>query len=152
MLIMVAHPKCPCTRASIRELDLLMTQAGPGLSATVLFNRPAGVPASGTDSDLWRQASMIPGVTVLADDDGMETSLFGAMTSGETVLYDERGDLRFHGGITGARGHSGDNAGRSAIVDFVRRDELTRAQTFVFGCELHDPGGECAEGQQSCRM
>jgi hypothetical protein len=46
---------------------------------------------------------------------GREAALCKATTSGETVVYDAAGKLRFHGGITGARGHIGDNAGCSAI-------------------------------------
>lgn len=40
-LVMLAHPRCPCTRASLRELDLLMAQCAGELSAHVVFYRPA---------------------------------------------------------------------------------------------------------------
>ena len=43
---------------------------------------------------------MIPGVTTIVDRDGTQASLFGAETSGQVVLYDSHGELKFRGGIT----------------------------------------------------
>ena len=59
-----------------------------------------------------------------------------ASTSGQTLLFDRDGDLIFSGGITGGRGHSGDNAGRDAIVSLVESGESTLDETPVFGCSL----------------
>ncbi|HEX8423596.1 MAG TPA: hypothetical protein VF634_09295, partial [Pyrinomonadaceae bacterium] len=42
-LVMLAHPRCPCTRASIGELSRLMTQARGRLTAFVLFVKPPDV-------------------------------------------------------------------------------------------------------------
>src|SRR5689334_1415170 len=39
-LILLAHPHCPCTRASVEELDRLMAQAGDRLAVDVLFVTP----------------------------------------------------------------------------------------------------------------
>ena len=58
---------------------------------------------------------------MLRDDDGAEARRFGAETSGQTLLYDEHGALLFSGGITGARGHAGDNAGRASLVALLNR-------------------------------
>src|ERR1043165_1176426 len=115
-LIMLAHPHCPCTRASIGELALLMAHSQGRLTAYVLFLKPAGFSEEWEKTDLWQSAASIPGVNVLSDDDGAEARLFHATTSGQTNLYDAEGRLLFSGGITGARGHSGDNAGRSAEI------------------------------------
>jgi hypothetical protein len=41
-LLMLAHPRSPCTRASIRELARLMAQCKDDLSAYVLFYKPEG--------------------------------------------------------------------------------------------------------------
>jgi hypothetical protein len=73
---------------------------------------------------------------VLSDVDGAEARRFGAETSGHTFLFDSAGRLLFNGGITESRGHSGDNAGESAIVSLVNDRVSTRAETFVFGCSL----------------
>jgi hypothetical protein len=86
---------------------------------------------------------MIPGVTSIVDRDGTQASLFGAETSGQVVLYDSHGELKFRGGITQSRGHVGDNAGRSAIEAIVNTGETQLDHTVVFGCPLFNPESEC---------
>ncbi len=46
------------------------------------------------------------------------------------------GTLLFSGGITGARGHAGDNAGRAAIVALLNQLNPATTATNVFGCSL----------------
>ena len=122
-LVMMTHPHCPCTRASIGELARLMAQAQGRVTAYALFLKPAGSYDDWEKTDLWQSAASIPGVNVVVDDGGVEARRFHAVTSGQTVLYDAEGRLLFSGGITGSRGHSGDNAGRSAIVSLLNTGE-----------------------------
>jgi len=42
------------------------------------------------------------------------------------------------GGITAARGHAGDNRGRTLVLALARGAICESAQTPVFGCALHD--------------
>jgi hypothetical protein len=135
-LVMLAHPQCPCTRASIGELARLMTQAQGRVTAYVLFVKPPGFSDGWEQTDLWASAAAIPGVRVVVDDEGVEAGRFGAATSGQTVLYDATGELIFSGGITSARGHAGDNAGRTAVVSLLTADESEQKETPVFGCPL----------------
>src|SRR3989442_5364045 len=71
-LIMLTHPQCPCTRASIEELDKLMVHCGSRLDAYVVLMKPVGFSDAWVKTDLWRNALKIPGVTVLVDQDGIE--------------------------------------------------------------------------------
>jgi len=138
-LVMVVHPHCPCSRASMSELSALMTTATGQVKAYVLFVRPPGVPRGWEITDLWRQAATIPAVTVISDDGGHEAARFGAATSGQTMLYDRRGALEFSGGITAARGRYGDSAGSIAIAALLRGTKegaSARARTPVYGCPL----------------
>jgi hypothetical protein len=137
-LIMLAHSHCPCTRASIEELDRLMAQAGDRLAVDVLFVMPPDAGRGWEATDLRRSAAAIPGVTVLDDVDGIEARRFGALTSGQVLVYDAAGRLRFSGGITAGRGHAGDNAGRSAIVALLDGASSAAVETPVFGCSLVD--------------
>jgi hypothetical protein len=146
-LVMLAHPHCPCTRASIGELARLMTQAQGRVTAYVLFVKPAGFSDEWVQSDLWASAAALPGVTPVLDDDGAEAELFRAETSGQTVLYDPSGNLLFSGGITSARGHAGDNAGRTAIVSLLTSEEAEERDTPVFGCPLF-ARKECPAGKE----
>jgi hypothetical protein len=137
-LLFFAHPKCPCTRASLRELARLMADLDGRMQAFVVISKPPGSDEDWTNTELRTNAEAIPNVHVLIDLDNRETDLFGARTSGVTLLYDRRGELRFNGGITAARAHEGDNAGSRAIFDIVTNDADQRAAGPVFGCPIHD--------------
>lgn len=138
-IVVFAHPRCPCSNATIGELSILMTRLQGKVAAVVLFIRPKNLPEGWEVTDLWRHSEEIPGVRVLADPGGVEAARFGAEASGQTMLYDVNQRLRFSGGITASRGHSGDNAGRSAIVSLVTTGTAQVTQTSVYGCSLHDP-------------
>jgi hypothetical protein len=77
-------------------------------------------------------------VTIHFDQGGREAGLFGAATSGQTDLYDAHGTLKFSGGITAARGHAGDNAGRDALAAWISTGTAHRPGAPVFGCALAD--------------
>ena len=138
-IVVMAHPRCPCTRATVGELALAMAKLQNRASATVVFVRPEGVAANWEITDLWRDAEKIPGVAVMNDPGGREAESFGSLASGQTMLYDASGRLLFSGGITAARGHFGDNAGRSTIVDLVLHGKSAVNSTPVFGCSLASP-------------
>ena len=137
-LMMLAHTECPCTRSSMGELDILMARRRAPLTAYVLFFKPNGG-ESEEKTDLWKQAAAIPGVRVLADEGGIEAGRFHMSTSGHVLLYDASSNLQFSGGITASRGHSGDNAGRDAIVSFLNTGSAKQSRASVFGCSLLDP-------------
>jgi hypothetical protein len=144
-LVFLAHPRFPCTRASLGELELLMAGVQGLVSAHVLFIRPEGVSDAWVETDLWRTAAAIPGVVVYRDDSGVEARRFGSETSGETLFYEPDGRLAFQGGITLARGHSGDNPGRETLMALLRHETPQRRETPVFGCRMFgaapQPGG-----------
>jgi len=142
-LVLLAHPHCPCTKASIGELAAIMAHSQGRLTAYVVFLKPEGFSEDWEKTDLWRDAGQIPGVTPLVDENGREAALFQSSTSGQTLLYDQQGQLLFKGGITASRGHSGDNAGRSAIISIVNTGSSNQDTTPVFGCPLLDPQSAC---------
>jgi hypothetical protein len=139
-LVMFAHPQCECSRATIGELAIIMARAQGQLEADVFFYLPTREPGTWARTDLWRSASAIPGVRVHEDREAAVARSFGAFTSGQTLLYDTRGRLLFKGGITGLRGHSGDNAGRNAITALLLgetpRQNTLPVMTPVLGCSL----------------
>jgi hypothetical protein len=145
-LLMVAHPHCPCTRASLVELAQIMAHAPDGVTASVLFVKPSGAGADWDDTDLRRSAAAIPGVSVLTDDNGVEAARFGTRTSGHTLVFDRNGALVFSGGITATRGHAGANAGENAVLAALRQQTPGRHRTSVFGCSLAERIS-CREGE-----
>jgi len=135
-LILFAHPRCPCTSATLTELIKVMTRCGDRVKVSILFFSPKEEEASWRQTVLWREASKIPGITVAADPDGKIATSFGALTSGQVLLFDPRGRLCFSGGITGSRGHEGDNVGADAVTSAILGKTDTLVRTPAYGCSL----------------
>lgn len=136
-LVVAVHPHCPCTRATMVELNEVMLALRGRVKAYVLAVKPHEFPAGWEDTDVVSSARRIPGATVVVDLDGQKAALFGAQTSGEAMLYDGRGRLMFHGGITEGRGHIGDNPGVERILSLVRTGKADKNESLVFGCPLN---------------
>jgi hypothetical protein len=149
-LILFAHPRCPCTRATLTELAILLEINHDPVSVEVRFIRPKGMPAGWEQTAHWRTAAAIPGVDVFGDEDGAVARRLGAETSGQVVLYDPNGHLLFSGGITRARGQDGESAGRRAIL-MLLSGKVTPADAPVFGCPLFAPGERCGKEEYPCR-
>jgi hypothetical protein len=137
-LVMFAHPRCSCTRASMIELARLAYERHGELETLVVFLSPAGSPPGFVESDLWHSAAAIPGARVARDEGGVEAALFGAGTSGAALLYAKDGTLLFRGGITPARAHQGDSLGRERILALLDGHPVDRRDAPVFGCGLTD--------------
>ena len=135
-LVVLAHPRCPCTKATIAELAGIMRHASDRVTAHVLFSMPADAGPEWEQTDLWRSAAAIPGVHVTSDVGGVEAHRFGAVTSGQVLLYDGDDRLAFAGGITGARGHVGHNSGATAVRSMLAHHPGEQRRTHVFGCAL----------------
>lgn len=117
-----------------------MARAEGAIEAVVLFYVPrrfAGEPPERWGDSLRRSLATIPGVSTAIDAGGLEAARFGAATSGHTLLYGQNGALLFSGGITGSRGHSGDNIGADAVVDLAAGRPARTRSTPVFGCPIH---------------
>ena len=133
---MAAHPQCPCTRASMEGLAHVVAGANKRLAVYVLMTKPSGTAEGWERSDTWDAAERISGVRVLTDRDGAEAHLFGARTSGQTLLYDPGGKLVFRGGLTSSRGHAGPSLGQNSILALVHGGTVDTPLTEVFGCAL----------------
>jgi hypothetical protein len=132
-----------------------MAECNGKLLATVLMIRPVGTPEGWERTDLWNSAAAIPGVSVTSDIAGRDCRFFGAQTSGQALLYAPDGKLLFNGGITESRGHSGDNAGRSAIAALVlgsmTAPDKKPVTTPVYGCPLFADVALSPEKEDRCR-
>ena len=135
-LVLFVHPQCPCSRATIGELEQIIACCGSKVDVSVFFYTPPGQEKGWAVTDLWHSAARIPGVRLLDDSNGAVARLFGAHTSGQALLYDRTRRLVFNGGITAFRGHSGSNDGREAIIALLHDGVPPRRTTPVFGCAL----------------
>lgn len=135
-LLIFAHPLCPCTRATLHELQALLARTEVPINVRICFFEPSHPNADWQRGPLWEIAAHIAGATVQTDLDGNLAEAFGAKTSGWAVLYDARGQLRFAGGLTAARGHEGANDGVETVAHILQGDAVTIARTPVYGCAL----------------
>ena len=135
-LVMSLHPQCPCSRASVDELEQLAARCPGLMSVDVLLIDYPSLNSDIKNTELWKSASRIPGVVCVRDEQGKISDAFHAETSGQVFLYDTDGVMQFHGGITGSRGHDGDNDGLLAIEAILHHATPTTRATPVFGCAL----------------
>lgn len=135
-LVVFAHPRCPCTRATLGELERLLRHVHDQVATYAVFVQPPEYDREWVQDDLWHRAAAMPHVQPIHDVGGVEAKQFGAFTSGQVVYYDAEQRLQFAGGITGSRGHEGNNKGRQALRQLIQTGTADRASTFVFGCAL----------------
>lgn len=138
-LLVFVHPYCSCTFATIDELEQLETRKSGAAApeVNILFYRPRN--SKWAPNALWKKAQGLRGARVGWDDDAREASRFGALTSGYTLLYSASGELLFKGGVTGTRGHTGDNFGLDRLAAALASGERSPEKSLVFGCALGGP-------------
>jgi len=138
-LIMLIHPQCSCTRASLAELQAIIEKSPCALRTYVVVYRPRQAKAGWEKTDVYDAATRLRGTRVVVDEDGREAKRFGTFTSGQTFLYDAAGLLRFEGGITMLRGHAGLNSGRAGVIHLAN-GEGGKGTHPVFGCSIVSRG------------
>lgn len=141
-LYIAIHPMCPCTRASLYELQSLQGHAPDALDYRFLVYLPES-----HDQEKW----FVHAESVLArygfeggaikDREGHLAYQIGCRTSGSVVLYDPKGTPLFWGGITPSRGHSGPNTGIHAIRTLILDDSFITSSAPVYGCPLENESG-----------
>lgn len=135
-----AHPRCPCTRATIEEVSRLAARLGDRIELRFWFFRPDGEPDAWAHSGSWKSASTIERAVVATDPGGRLASRAGATASGHVVLSSPDGRPVFNGGVTLTRGHVGPSPGGDAIYSWaISGSGLEQAPTL--GCPLfgNDP-------------
>ena len=152
MLLLFAHPHCPCTQATLSELERFLARNPDSQNATIVFTKPSATPAGWEDSGILRRAKAFAGVTTVVDIDGVESRRFHAITSGTALFYDAGGRLAFYGGITASRGHEGGSAGLQALQAIVSGDHPAVDHTYVFGCPLGASANESCSKDGTCRV
>jgi hypothetical protein len=134
----------------LEELDKILAHTGSSLQVHVLLFLPATATEDWTRSISSSAVANFPSTTVILDPDGKIAEMFGAVTSGDTHLFAPDGRLIFHGGITSSRGHVGDNAGSTAIMNLVGGNAAGIDETPVFGCAIRstDANSNSASGKE----
>lgn len=128
-LLVFLDPDCPCARATITELEVILAHCGDRAATRVIVVGTEGRAALAA-------LTGFSGVDVRRDEGGVEAARFGVSTSGQALLFGSDGWLVFRGGVTAARGHEGANYGRDAVIGWILGDSGRRSDFPVFGCPL----------------
>ena len=134
-LFLALHPRCPRSRATLKELARIQARLPDASDITVLVFKPAN------EADDWLQSASLDdcrklNCRILPDTDGKLAASLGSLTSGSIALYDRHGSLRYQGGITAARGHEGDNVGERAVLRILSGSAERQPSLPVFGCPI----------------
>lgn len=131
-VVMVVHPECPCTAASVQAFQRLLDEAKVPVRARLLI-----VAYGKPDHDIAREkyAQAVPGARpawIKADEAKVR---YGALTSGHTVGYLD-GKPVFSGGLTSGRGVESPSGSQWQLREFLEGKPIHSA-TPVFGCALN---------------
>jgi hypothetical protein len=135
-LVMFAHPKCPCTRASAAQIARLQARFPHAFALRFVLFEPRGADVSWRGTALEGLLASLQDATIIRDVDGELTRRAGAETSGLVALYSVEGKTLFWGGVTPSRGHEGASDGIDALASILRGEAAPTSRTPVFGCAI----------------
>ncbi len=138
-VVISVHPDCPCTSASLEQLDRLLTHFPNSSRAIAFFSveEDAAEDSNYQSNDYWQRIDKMPNAISIMDRGGKLAHEFGAFVSGSVAGYDQSGTLRFQGGITASRGHAGPSLGLDALAEIASGKNLSEVKTTAtFGCSL----------------
>lgn len=138
ILAVFLHPHCPCSRATLNELDRLLPSMFGKVDVRLVFIQPDGRDLEWVHSSLWKKAIALPGVQVLIDPRGSEIDRFGPKVSGHTMFFESTGKLIFSGGLTPSRGHGGDSPGHDFLLGWMDGKRPEPLLSSIFGCGLKE--------------
>ncbi len=153
-VVLAAHPRCPCTRATADELEAAIAGIATPHELIVLAFQPPEDDRF-ADTGVIRRLAARPDARIVPDPDARLSARFGGLTSGWVTVYDPDGTLRFAGGITPTRAHTGPNTGSAAVRALLTGSTAPAPTAPVYGCPLTDDPeallGSCSiEGEHAC--
>jgi hypothetical protein len=143
-VVVVAHPLCPCTAASLRALRALAAKHSDELKCEVVFagDRPV------EPSDSMRTADVIATAKVRWMTAQKAEEEYGTYTSGQAFVYDPNGKLVYSGGLTPGRGVEQPRYALELFDNILARGQATKP-TPVFGCALREKQDDDRSRQSS---
>jgi hypothetical protein len=144
--VLAVHPRCPCTEATVVELNELLTPGSQRGRLNALVFKPVSA------DDWWIATSTVhelmarKDAQIWTDVEGALAARFGAVTSGTLLVFNPQGVLEFAGGVTPVRGQTGPNAGASTVAALLDGHIASVHSSPVFGCSLvSTPNGRGGE-------
>jgi len=152
-LLLFLHPHCPCSSATMSELERATAGVQNRYRIVVVVYTPESSPEGWDATPLCERARALAHSTIVTDAGGREAALFGATTSGHAMLFAPNGERVFEGGLTPSRAHEGDNDGRSTLRSLLSGGASVVRSTPVYGCPLGRPKNGacelCAESERA---
>lgn len=97
-LVLCVHPKCPCTQATIYELERLLRRCDELPMVVVYIYESEESPETWYEHAAASIQTRIPDALIMRDPDGEVSESIRVYTSGSTVLYERDGSPVFWGG------------------------------------------------------
>jgi hypothetical protein len=140
-LVIFFHPRCPCSKAALSELQRLMLKTQFQMRVVAVLVIPQRMPENWSNGGFAQAIAATPGLSRVVDVNADEAEKFGIRTSGHAKLFDRSGRLLFSGGLTASRGHEGDSVGCAAVDRLVSDRDFafslpTVLETKVYGCPV----------------
>ena len=138
LMVVFLHPHCPCSRATLDQLEAILVSNKQEFECRVLFVVPSEAEADPgwENGPLLERVASISGISIERDFGGTAAKRFAAATSGQVLFYGSDRSLAFSGGITAARGHLGENVGARAILNLLENKRSPSTTAPVYGCPL----------------
>lgn len=131
-VVMVVHPECPCTGASVRALRKLLESASVPVKARL---RIVAYGSSRGDIAKEKYAMALPNAEAAWISAEEAKTKYGALTSGHVVAF-LNGNPVFHGGLTSGRGVESVSESQLRLRDFLAGKAVDAVRP-VFGCALN---------------
>ncbi|MFN8610659.1 MAG: hypothetical protein U0931_24170 [Vulcanimicrobiota bacterium] len=135
LLLVFLHPRCPCSRACLNELNRLSSRYPGSYDLTVVIGLPGRLAARDAE-EMLVSIRRIPQARTYLDTGLEECRRFGCYTSGQALLYSAQGRLRYQGGLTGWRAHEGENLSQQILADCLQTSAAGISSRPVYGCGL----------------
>jgi hypothetical protein len=129
--VMVVHPDCPCTRASLSALREIVARYNERVEFRIVM--VSETPR--LDSPNFEAACKIPEAAVSWITPQRADELYDSYTSGQAFILDRNGDVAFSGGITPGRGTDKPEFALQ-LFESVLAGKPVRKSSPVYGCEL----------------
>lgn len=140
-LVIFIHPQCPCTIATLSELEAILVRKTVPTTCVISATDPEWLTSKVMQQIKKLQTHYSASIDIFLDTDGSEGERFEAIASGHCMYFDRHGKKVFSGGITASRGHVGDSDARYRLLELIQMEpdgvDVEVVNCFpVFGCRL----------------
>ena len=135
-LLVFLHPRCPCSLATLAELERLLPLAKKPIDTWLIYGIPSTADAGWRETSTWKRGEGIANTQQVFDPGGQLAQQFGVATSGDCLLYHADGNLAFQGGITPSRAHEGNCLGQADLLLALNENARNVRDLPVYGCPL----------------